>query len=197
MVNEILSKIDNKLRVTSERIKDTMPYTTKPNGEYDDKFHGILHGWTNGFYPGLLWLMYEETGYEPYRKYAVQIDRKLAKALNKPSVLHHDMGFMYMLSSVKEYELTNNEEALEEGLLAAIVLASRYNIKSKYIRAWQGTEEMGTFGIIDCMMNLPILYWASEIENDNRYKKYCRQLCSYCYEKPYKRGWLCKSYSFF
>lgn len=169
-INHILEKVDQKLRVTSRRIGDSIPYTTGKDGKYDDRFAELPNAWTNGFYPGLLWLMYEQTGRNDYRRYAEQIGEKLFRIFERPSELHHDMGFLFSLSSVKEYELTGNERAKETGLLAAMVLASRYNIKGRYIRAWQGEGVKGTFGIIDCMMNIPLLYWASEIEQDARYK---------------------------
>ncbi len=169
-IDQILDKVDRKLRVTAKRIGDTVPYTTGADGKYNDQYAQLPEAWTNGFYPGLLWLMYEQTGYEDYRKYAEKIGEKLFRIFEYPSRLHHDMGFLFQLSSVKEFELTGHERAKETGLLAAIVLASRYNIKSRYIRAWQGDGEKGTLGIIDCMMNIPLLYWASETEQDPRYK---------------------------
>lgn len=169
-IDNIIDKVDRKLRVTAARIGDTVPYTTGADGKYNDEYATLPHAWTNGFYPGMLWLMYEQTGYADYRKYAEQIDEKLFRVFERPSQLHHDMGFLFRISSVKEYELTGNERAKETGLLAAIVLASRYNIKSRYIRAWVGEGEKGTLGIIDCMMNIPLLYWASEVECDPRYK---------------------------
>ena len=54
-------------------------------------------------------------------------------------------------------------------MYAANILAGRYKIKGGYIRAWKGEEKEG-YSIIDTMMNLAQLYWASDMTGDNRYK---------------------------
>ena len=168
--DEILNKVIAKTEVTHKRIGASMPYTTDENGFYDDRSINLLEGWTNGFYPGMLWYLYEYTGNESYKEYAVQIEEKLFDVFKKPTSLHHDMGFMFLPTSVKNFEMTGDEAAKERALLAACVLASRYNIKAKFIRAWQGDGEKKKLGIIDCMMNIPLLYWASIQEDDDRYK---------------------------
>lgn len=167
-INLILDKIIKKTEYMHKQIGVAMPYSVGKDGKYEDRSDTLPEQWTNGFYPGMLWLLYEETGNESYKDYAHKIDEKLANAFKKPSLLHHDMGFMFMLSSAKNYELTGCEEAKERALLAAYVLASRYNIKSEYIRAWPGKEKKA-LGIIDCMMNIPLLYWASKEEEDERF----------------------------
>lgn len=144
------------------------PYTTGSDGKYDDITDAYPEGWTNGFYPGMLWLLYAQTGQDSYREYAQKIEEKLEKMFLKASSLHHDMGFIWMNSAVKDYDLTGNAQSRERALLAAYVLASRYNIKGRFIRAWNGEMQTGT-GIIDCMMNIPLLYWASEQEHDPRF----------------------------
>ena len=53
--------------------------------------------------------------------------------------------------------------------MAASILASRYNVKGDYIRAWNDQGSEG-WTIIDCMMNLPLLYWASKQTGDDRFK---------------------------
>ena len=89
--------------------------------------------------------------------------------------LNHDVGFMWLLSSVKNYELTGSESSKNAALLAAHILAGRYNPNGKYIRAWNiyspddPTDNKG-WAIIDCMMNIPLLYWASEVTYDDRFK---------------------------
>ncbi len=51
---------------------------------------------------------------------------------------------------------------------------SRYNVDGDFIRCWNGQwkgEDVSGWSIIDCMMNIPILYWASEVIGDARFKK--------------------------
>ena len=76
---------------------------------------------------------------------------------------------MWQLSSSADYQLTKNQKSFERSLAAANTLAGRYNVRGGYIRAWNGNENEGS-AIIDCMMNLPILYWASDTIGDDRYR---------------------------
>jgi len=78
----------------------------------------------------------------------------------------HDIGFMWGLTSKANYIQTGNLKSRSRTLYAANILAARANIRANFIRAWNGIKE---YSIIDCMMNLPILYWASQELNDNRF----------------------------
>ena len=138
--------------------------------------------WTNGFWPGMLWQMYEATGDEEYRKAAVGVEERLDVLLKSPETVDHDVGFLFLLSSVANYRKTGDKEARRRGLLAASTLSARYNLDGKFIRAWNGprknrmTEMMGGgdirgWMIIDCMMNIPLLYWAAEELDDPRFAK--------------------------
>ena len=62
-------KIDKKLSKVSIKSRNKIPYTTI-NGEHDDRSNGDINWWTNGFWGGMMWLMYEATGNEEYRKTA-------------------------------------------------------------------------------------------------------------------------------
>jgi len=167
-IEEVWLKIEKKLSITSETTGDKLfAYTTK-----DGKFIGKdgIHWWTNGFWPGIMWLMYVGTKDEKYKKLAQSLEDKLDEALYGYTDLHHDVGFMWLISSVANYRLTKNSESKKRGLIAASVLASRYNSAGQFIRAWNGEKTEG-LAIIDCMMNIPLLYWASEVENDPRFKQ--------------------------
>lgn len=166
------NKIESKISVTSDRIRDGMPYTTR-NGVYDDRQYDYPAWWTNSFWCGILWHMYKETGEEKYRKYAESIEEKLDEVLYGFDDLHHDEGFMWLLTSVMNYKITKNEKSRRRALVAASILAARGNIAGGYIRAWNrfGTSDNAGWSIIDSMMNIPILYWASDIIGDARFKR--------------------------
>jgi len=165
-LDDLWKRIENKLAKTSRRIGVCIPHISK-NGKYDDWGGNDIAWWTNGFWPGILWLMYTETKDEFYRQTAECIEQMLDKALTSYDGLHHDVGFMWSLSSVANYKITGNEHSRQRAMLAASTLASRYNVNGGYIRAWNGDN--AGWGIIDCMMNLPILYWASEQVKDKRF----------------------------
>jgi unsaturated chondroitin disaccharide hydrolase len=163
---EALERVLAKLEGTSARIGDTIPYRTI-NGVYND-LSGDISWWTNGFWPGILWLAYRETKNETYAKLARGVEKRLDEALDDFYGLHHDVGFMWHISSVANYKLTGDKTAVKKGYVAASVLASRFNPAGNFIRAWNGEQNTG-WAIIDCMMNLPILYWAADFMKDPRF----------------------------
>ncbi len=127
--------------------------------------------WTTGFWTGEIWLAFEHTNDETFKKAAeIQVEDFLTRIINKVDVNHHDMGFLYSLSCVAAYKLTGNESGKKAAIMAADNLISRYNEKSKFIQAWGniGAEDNNRL-IIDCLLNLPLLYWTTEVTGDNKY----------------------------
>ena len=171
---EVWEKLQKKLDMVSERVKNIVPGDANENGRFVDRGQGEdIFWWTNGFWAGLLWQMYHATGKEAYKENAEIIEQKLDMALEEFWGLHHDVGFMWLLSAVADYRLTGNEKSKNRGLHAANILAGRYNPKGHFIRAWnpECDRSLDTTGlmIIDCLMNLPLLYWASEVTGDCRF----------------------------
>ena len=177
-VNETISKITNKMSWVSEKSADKIPYSTDENGEHDDKLVGEyriddgVQWWTNGFWGGMLWLMFQETGEEKYAKIGRKSEVWLDECFSAFYGIHHDVGFMWLPTSVANYRLTGDKEARRRSLHAANLLAGRFNPVGKFIRAWDdvGDEDTRGWAIIDCMFNIPLLYWASEETKDPRYK---------------------------
>ena len=172
-IDETWEKIEKKLERVSVTSRDKIPYSTE-NGVHDDcsSWEGKRkpEQWTNGFWPGMMWLMYIATGKEQYKETAEIAEGKLDTVLTKYDYLSHDMGFMWHLSSGANYRITKNEKSRERNLMAASHLACRYNPDGHFIRAWNAKERAG-WAIIDCMMNLPLLYWASEDTEDPRFRQ--------------------------
>lgn len=162
-------RVDKKLRKVAVRSRDKLPYTTI-DGNHDNKAETNITWWTNGFWGGMMWLMYQGTRNEEYRKTARRSEEILDEAFKKYKNLHHDVGFMWHLVSGANYRITGNQESCVRNLYAASLLFSRYNIDGDYIRAWNGEEQAG-YSIIDCLMNLPLLYWASDEIGDDRFRK--------------------------
>ena len=168
-IDSTWEKVEKKLLKTAVKSREKIPYTTI-DGEHDNKVTEDITWWTNGFWGGMMWLMYKETGNEEFRKTAERSEELLDQALNQYQKIHHDVGFMWHLTSGANYRITGNERSCVRNLVAAATLFSRYNIDGDYIRAWNpiGTEG---YSIIDCLMNLSLLYWASEEIGDERFKK--------------------------
>lgn len=157
---EFLEKVEKKLSIMADNIGANFPYTS-----HEDGFHPLgdganIYDWTTPFWPGMMWLMYVKTGDEKYRKIAEGCEDKLDKALDDFREVQHDVGFIASLTCIANYKLTGNERSLRRAEHKAHILAGRYNPAGKFIKAWD-TSAPGRI-IIDCMMNLPLLYWASK-----------------------------------
>ncbi|WP_025684880.1 glycoside hydrolase family 88 protein [Paenibacillus maysiensis] len=179
-VQDVIQKITDKMDWVSEKSQAKIPYTTI-NGVHDDRAidnptHTVTDGinwWTNGFWGGMMWQMYHETGQEKYKKFANILENKLDVCFQDYYGLHHDVGFMWLPTSVANYKVTQNPESRKRALHAANLLAGRYNPVGEFIRAWNDLNGEDTRGwaIIDCMFNIPLLYWATEETGDPRFKQ--------------------------
>lgn len=166
---EAWEQIVKKVTRTSGRIRDRFPHASV-KGEY------VLepaHWWTAGFWPGLLWLVYRDTKDETLRSYAESCEKQLDAVMAEFDRLDHDLGFMWQLTSTARYKLLGDDRSRRRSMLAANLLSGRFNVKGRYIRAWNpwspGEDNSG-WAIIDCAMNLSLLYWATETSGDPRYK---------------------------
>lgn len=170
-IDSTWEKIQRKLEKTAISSRDKIPYTTK-NGIHDDKNLTDVCWWTNGFWPALMWLMYIDTKDERYKITAEKTEEMLDEAFKDYYGLHHDVGFMWHISSGVNYRLFGNEKSRKRALLASALLAYRYNPDGGFIRAWNDNKT--GWVIIDCMMNIPLLYWASKELNDPRLEQMAR-----------------------
>ncbi|MFV3126472.1 glycoside hydrolase family 88 protein [Niveispirillum sp. KHB5.9] len=129
--------------------------------------------WTNGFWTGMLWLAYELTGEARYRAAAeTQVRSFLDRAEQRINVAHHDLGFLYTPSACAALRLTGDADARRAGLLAADLLLERFDPVSGVIQAWGDLNDPAEAGrmIIDCNLNLPLLYWATAQTGDAKYR---------------------------
>lgn len=156
--------IEDAMRKISQNIKrypGLLPHITENQqyrwGENDD--------WIEGFYIGMMWLSYEYSGDEAFRQAAESFHANFRHRLDNHIELdHHDLGFLYSLSAVAEWRITGNEQARELALDAARKLRDRWRPAYGAIQAWGKESDPVNGGriIIDCLMNLPLLFWAFE-----------------------------------
>ncbi|WP_239617758.1 glycoside hydrolase family 88 protein [Cohnella mopanensis] len=168
-VEEAWTKAKDKTLRNIAQIGDGFPHASV-NGTY------VLeqpNWWTAGFWPGMLWQLYEESGDDRFRMTAEQCEARLDAVLDGYVRLDHDLGFMWTLTSVAAHKLLDSEVSKIRALKAANYLVGRFNLKGRYIRAWnpwtEGEDNAG-YAIIDCAMNTPLLYWASRESGDPRYR---------------------------
>ncbi|MDD6572197.1 MAG: glycoside hydrolase family 88 protein [Thermoflexaceae bacterium] len=139
--------------------------------------------WTTGFWTGEIWLAYEyvkehpeefEEGTEKRLKDAadIQIESFLYRIDHKIEVDHHDMGFLYSPSCVAGYKLTGSVIGKEAAIKAADQLLTRYHPVGEFLQAWGPMDAPENYRlIIDCLNNLPLLYWASSVTGDEKYRE--------------------------
>ena len=182
-LEETLSKVITKMEAVRQRAGEKLP-AVAVNGVYDDRsdtsidwdMDNGINWWTNGFWGGIMWQLYHETKDEAYARTARISEEKLDRCFSMYYGLHHDVGFMWLPTAVADYRLTKNAESRKRGLLAAQLLAGRFNPAGNFIRAWNdnvpGQKESNRgWAIIDCLFNIPLLYWASEETDDPRFKE--------------------------
>ena len=168
----VYEKLKTKLKAECARMGDWIPYIPKNGRYHDTETPEKIFWWTNGFWPGMLWQMYNASKDGAFRSTAEAAGKRFDTALEMYEGLHHDLGFMWLHTAVADYRLTGNTDGRRRGLHAANLLAGRYNPGGRFIRAWNG-DRIGWI-IIDCMMNIPLLYWASKETGDPRFAMIAR-----------------------
>ena len=169
-LHEALTKIDRNAR--------TFINTFPRPASTDYVYPGILNAgewddWTSGFWTGILWLAYEITGEKRYRKVAsFQTKSYDERITNKVAVNHHDLGFLYTPSVVADYKITGSNLAKEAGIKAATHLMGRFKEKGQFIQAWGELDDPTAYRlIIDCNLNVPLLFWATEATGDPKFRE--------------------------
>lgn len=166
---ETFAKLDSKLRKISVRSKDIPADGVDANGRHTPCTR--LSGWTRGFWGGLNAMMYEYTKAPEYLACAKSIESQLDSVLRNNFLdIHHDVGFQWHILSGALYRITGDKNSRTRNLFAASTLAGRFNIDGSFITAWNGKDKQN-WTIIDTLMNLPLLYWASREIGDDRYAK--------------------------
>lgn len=126
-----------------------------------------VYDWTSGFFPGSLWLAYELTGDERLLADAADYTNKMLPATFYTGT--HDLGFMVGCSYGNALRISPNDSLKTVIIRTADNLASRFNPEIGAIRSW----DFGPWNfpvIIDNMMNLELLFQASKLTGDNKYK---------------------------
>lgn len=127
--------------------------------------------WTNGFWTGCLWLAWELSRDDRFRDAALAHVASFAHRVDELIELdHHDLGFLYTPSCVAAYKLTGDTTAKRAALAAADQLMTRWRERGQFIQAWGPMTSRDHYRlIIDCLLNVPLLYWASEETGNELY----------------------------
>ena len=127
--------------------------------------------WCSGFFPGSLWYLYENnhsgTFLENARNFTARIENE---KFNKGT---HDLGFMLYCSFGNGYRITGDTAYRSIMLTGAESLVSRFNPTVGCIQSWNANSKWQFPVIIDNMMNLEFLFWASKASGDPKYRNIC------------------------
>lgn len=180
------------LATTKANISDfgiRFPHHATVDGVYPLKSaeHGEPLGgntsWTTGFWPGMLWLASDMSEDPVFAEAAVRtVPSFVDRADRRVDLDHHDMGFLYTLACVPAWRKHRDSEARRASLIAADHLMARVLEPSGIVQAWGDLSDPEQRGraIIDSLMNMPLLYWASATTGDPRYEaaavRHARQL---------------------
>jgi len=150
-----------------------IPRTLNAEGEMHWTHNGF--DWTEGFYPGSCWYLYELTKDTKWKNAAEKFQGLFED--HKFRTTNHDLGFVFNCSYGNGYRLTNNEAFKKVLITAGDSLMTRFNpavgcIKSWDVdKGWQATRGWKFPVIIDNMMNLELLFELTKLTGDEKYKK--------------------------
>lgn len=168
VIDLYLDKVLDKVDVNLDHFSDGFASTS--TGNRYKKIENTY--WTTSFYIGIAWAAYAITGDKKFlRNNEFYFDSFKKRIDDRIETDTHDLGFLYSLSCVAEYKMTGNEAAKEVAVEAADLLMERYNDGVDGILACCPMDAGVPYIriIIDTMMNLPLLFWASEVTGDSKY----------------------------
>jgi unsaturated chondroitin disaccharide hydrolase len=142
---------------------DSFPERTE-NGQWFCVENG---GWVGGHWVGLLWLAFSSTQNPALEAAARTWAARLAP--RQFDTTTHDLGFLFELSHILGYELTGDETLKAPALQAAETMCRRFNSRGGFFQAWgplDAPPELRGRAIVDTMMNLDLLFWASRQTGD-------------------------------
>jgi len=126
--------------------------------------------WTSGFFPGELWFLYEYSGNKEWKQQAENFTANIER--EKTNGGTHDMGFKVYCSFGTGFRLTNNQHYKEVIIQSAKTLSTRFRPITGTIRSWDHSGDKWAYPvIIDNMMNLELLFAATQLTGDSSFYK--------------------------
>ncbi len=166
---DALKVAEQKLNSLITNHPDLLPLYTK-NGKWS---HGdpAWTNWCEGFLGGQLWILAERTGETSWREAAESYTRKLRGREFDTEV--HDLGFTFWPTWRRWYRLNGQVEAKDIVVQAGRTMGLRFNERAGFLRSF--LAEDSTF--IDIMMNVGIIQYAAEQDNDDNLRRVVERHC--------------------
>ncbi len=173
-IDEILNDAEKQTRVMLQEIpnakgnqtsQDLVSPRTLANGNLKLV---ASRDWTSGFFPGVLWFLYDYNKKAEWKKLAEQFTANIER--EKLNGGTHDMGFKIYCSFGAGYRLTKNPEYRDIIIQSAKTLSTRFRSTTGTIRSWDHSGDKWAYPvIIDNMMNLELLFVATKFTGDSSF----------------------------
>ena len=144
----VAKKIKEKELAVAKRNVGKVPYTAE-NGVFNDCSGKEIGCWTNGFWGGMMWQLYQATKEPIYKEVAENLEKKMDSVLMDSSEMSHDSGFRWLPTAVANYRLSGSKESRNRGMIAASNLAGRYNAKGEVYRCMELKSRLGNHRLYD------------------------------------------------
>ena len=164
LINRVFTVAADQARLMSSSLAEDQTPKTFEEGEF---VTAPYEWWCSGFFPGVLWYVYEYNGDEQIKALAVKETAKVEPV--KFITDHHDVGFMINCSYGHQYRLTGDEHALEVLRTAAQSLTGAFTEEVGCIKSWPFVKKGFSWVypvIIDNMMNLELLMFIGNMDNN-------------------------------
>ena len=190
VIEKGLSVSIGQTKLMAESLWDEKDLLPKTVDEKADLVTSKSWWWTSGFFPGVLWLLYEASGDTLMKHYAEEYTARVEK--EKYNKGNHDVGFMLYCSFGNGYRLTGKEKYKQVLLKGAESLSTRFREQTGVIRSWDFNKKVWQYPvIIDNMMNLELLEWASKNSNQPRYAGIARSHADVTMENHFRPDFSC------
>lgn len=159
--------LESQLERDASTFADSL-WANPPKEKLRTRRNCSIYDWTSGFFPGSLWYAYELTGDESLKAEAIEYTNRMFPVSKYKD--NHDIGFMINCSYGNAMRLAPNDSIMNVIVETAENLCSRFNVQIGCIRSW----DFGHWNypvIIDNMMNLDLLFNATNLTGDEKYKQ--------------------------
>ncbi len=169
-MEQITKEVMEVAAAHAKNMDATLPEGRCPRTFERNRFvHTDIYWWCSGFYPGSMWYIYEYTKDAEIKALAEKHTLKLDPL--QWVTTDHDVGFQLFCSYGNGYRLTGNEAYVPVLRNGAKSLASRFNPIIGSLRSWDFKKNVWDFPvIIDNMMNLELIMWVANLDNDEQLK---------------------------
>lgn len=167
------SLVDESLRFSATQYKHMMksvpdslfPRSTNKDGSL---MTAKFNWWTAGFYPGSCWYLYEYTKDDAFKQEALKRQEYLLPDQYRTNT--HDLGFLMYCSFGNGLRLEGTPGYKDILMTSSRSLITRFKPTIGAIRSWDHTGWKCPV-IIDNMMNLEMLCWATKNSGDSTFYK--------------------------